>query len=150
MNTIFDTLSDLLDNSQNLLATSAKKIQPYAFGRTFPASRMTNQISILDKDGKEIGKRVEILIPGFKKDEIKLSLKDGSIILNAERKKEEQENRRPVQTNFLISEKIEFWIGVDERVDTASLSSSLENGILTIEMPFQKKKESESVRIEIK
>ena len=147
MNAILNTISDLFNNTQELLAYPEKQFVQDGLQRHFPFD-CVNRSDLIDKDGNQTGKRLEILIPGFKKDEISLSLKDGEMTLKAERKNEKNDSR-PVRTGFSIKQRIECSIAIDKQIDAGGISSRLENGILTIDMPFLKKSSPESVRIEI-
>ena len=148
MNTIFDTISDFFNETQDIFSYPKKALaQDCRQGRN--SIETVNYSAITDKDGNRTGKRIEVLIPGFRKDEITLSMNGNQISLSAERK-EDQTGKTPIKTNFRIRERVEFSFSIDEDTDREAVSGRLDNGILTIDMPFKKKNEKDdSVKIEI-
>ena len=85
-------------------------------------------------------------LPGFKKEDIKISLDNGYLNISAERK----ENKEDENSNYILKERKygllrrKFYVG---DIDFDKLDAKLENGILTITVP----KESQTTKyLEIK
>lgn len=86
---------------------------------------------VYEKDGDY---NIEVDIPGFKKEDIKIEAKDGYLTITAEKKEEENEENK----NYICRErrygKYErtFSLG-DLKID--DISAKFENGILKIKVP---------------
>ena len=88
---------------------------------------------VYEKDGKY---NIEVDIPGYNKDEVKIEAKDGYLTIAAEKKiekKEEQEDKKYFYHERRYG-KVErsFYIG---DMDTDKISAKMENGILNITIP---------------
>lgn len=88
---------------------------------------------VYEKDGMY---NIEVDIPGYDKDEVKIEAKDGYLTISAEKKvekKEENENKKYFYHERRYG-KIErsFYIG---DMDTDKISAKMENGILKLNVP---------------
>jgi len=79
--------------------------------------------------------RINVDLPGVKKDEVKLNVTDNSIEISAEHKEEQEEKKK----NYIRKERKEVayhrTLPLPERVFSSKASAKLNNGILTIEIP---------------
>lgn len=98
---------------------------------TFP-SISSMSCDVVDEGDKF---RVNVDLPGVKKDEIKLNVTDNSIEISAEHKEQEEEKRK----NYIKKERKEVsyhrTLSLPERVFSSKASAKLNNGILTVEIP---------------
>ena len=87
--------------------------------------------------------RLAIDLPGFKKDEISLDLKDGYLTISAEKGLDKDESDK--KGKFLRQERYagsmsrSFYVGDD--VESADVSAKFEDGILTVSVPKNAKKQ---------
>ena len=95
-----------------------------------------------DVKNVENGYEVSIDLPGFKKDEIKLELKDGYLTISAEKgldkdekDKKDRYNRRERYTGSMSRS---FYVG--ESLTEKDIHAKYENGILTLDVPKEDKK----------
>jgi len=86
-------------------------------------------------------------VPGMKKDEIHLSIKDNSLTIRGERKKASNEKAR-VHLDERFSGKFERNFLLNEKIDIDGIKAETANGLLMIKLP--KSPESKPKRIEIK
>lgn len=97
-------------------------------------SHMNTNITETDEEYKLL-----IEVPGFKKDEIKISLDEGKLVVEASRKKEEEKKEK----NYLHKE---IYEGTLRRVynmgnvSIEKMKAKLDNGILEIIIPKEEKK----------
>ena len=102
---------------------------------------------VYEKEGKY---NIEVDIPGYNKDEVKIEAKDGYLTVSAEKKleKNEEDNGKKYYYHERRYGKVErsFYIG---DMDTDKISAKMENGILKIDIPKIEEKESKKL-IEIK
>ncbi len=80
------------------------------------------------------GYRLDIELPGFKKEEIKLSLESGYLTVSAERSAEEkQEGERYLRKECSVSCQRSYYVGED--VEESGVKARCENGVLRIDIP---------------
>ena len=105
----------------------------------------------IKKNGEITGCRLEYALAGFDKDEITLSL-DGDVLrVEAEHKKEEQENES-YQHNGIAYRKLSASYRLMDDADKDAITSGFKNGLLTITIPLKAKEEEKTPaakRIEI-
>lgn len=100
-------------------------------------------------DMKDEGEKLIVTadVAGYGKDQIEVSLDDGSLVLKGARSSESERN----EGGFLLNERregaFERKIALPRRVDKASIRATLEKGTLRIELP--KLPDPEARRIEI-
>ena len=90
---------------------------------------------------------LDIDLPGFKKENINISLQDGYLSIHAkvdEDKKEEEEGKYVRQERFYGECSRSFYVG--EEIKEEEIEAEFKNGILTVEVP-KKKYEDKSKEI---
>lgn len=79
--------------------------------------------------------RINVDLPGVKKDEVKLNVTDNTVEISAEHKEQEEERKK----NYIRKERKEIayhrTLSLPEKVVSSKASAKLNNGILTIEIP---------------
>ena len=96
---------------------------------------------VYEKDGNY---NIEVDIPGFKKEDIKVEAKDGYLTITAEKKEQEDEENK----NYICHERRygkyerSFYLG---DLKTDDISAKFENGILKVRVP--KVEESENKKL---
>ncbi len=96
---------------------------------------------------------IDIDLPGFNKDDIKIDLTDGYLTINAKMSKEEKEDKKEkyVRRERYFGEcSRSFYLG--DNIKEENISASFKNGILSLEIPKieNEKKLPEKKYIEIK
>lgn len=127
----FDLFDDLFDDD--------------FFSRKQPSLMKTD---IREKKDKYL---IDIDLPGFEKENISLSLKDGYLEISAKTKKETKNDDERVvrQERFFGECSRSFYVGED--VKEEDITAEFKNGILKIEVPKKEEKKSEERKqIEIK
>lgn len=96
----------------------------------------------------ETGFELDIDLPGFKKEDLKLELKDGYLTINAEHNSEEGEkdsNGRYVRRErYYGSMSRSFYVG--ETITEEDIHARFEDGILKLALPKDKPKQVEEKR----
>ena len=96
-----------------------------------------------EKDGKYI---LDVEIPGYKKEDVKISLFNGTPTTNAEHNETNEE--KDAKGRILRQERYSgtctrsFYVG--DTIKDTDVKASFENGILRIEIPTEQKKEEET------
>ena len=100
----------------------------------FGERSLLNDISETDKEFK-----VEFMLPGFKKEEVKLAIENDVLSISAERK----------EKNKYFNE-IKKSYSLPENLDTENVDAKLEDGVLKILIPKLKEEKVEPKLIEVK
>lgn len=97
---------------------------------------------VREKDGKYI---LDIEMPGYKKEDVKISLYNGTLTISAER---HSSNEEKDDTGHMIRQERysgscsrSFYVG--EGIKDTDVQASFTDGILKIELPTEQKKEEE-------
>lgn len=83
---------------------------------------------------------VNASLPGVKKEDVKLTFENNKLTITVENKKEDE--AKETNTKYLVNERIS---GYNPRTvylknaDSSKISAKLENGVLTINVPFEEK-----------
>lgn len=93
---------------------------------------------------------LEIEMPGFKKEEIKISLENGYLTVGAEKNKQEDEKNgvRYIRKECSVSCQRSYYVGED--VEQENVKAKYENGVLSLCLPKipPKKIEAKTIAIE--
>ena len=116
----------------------------------FNAGNSLMKTDIREKDGMYL---LDIDLPGFRKEDIRISLYNGNLTVTAEHNKSEEEKnaegRIIRQERYMGSCSRSWYVG--EAIKDGDIKAAFENGILTLEVPTEKKKEAEEKKyIEIR
>ena len=123
--------------------------------RTYTAPKQTQMNGFMQADvaESEDAYTVEMNLPGVKKENVKIELKDGYLIVNASTKSETTEEDK--KTKYIRKERYSgsgsrtFYVGED--VKQEDIKAKFENGILSLSVPkpVEQKKVETSKRIAI-
>ena len=97
----------------------------------------------IEKDGKIF---LKMELPGYEKEDVKVSVKNGLLTISAEDKKEENKDwfRKSSITSFMKS----WGLPVDAKVE--EISAELKSGILVVTIPLGKEKAKDEFSIPVK
>ena len=95
---------------------------------------------------------IEMDIPGFKKDDVKISFDDGYLTVSCEKneeKKEEDKDKKYIRRERSFHESCErkFYVG---KVDEEKINAEFKNGTLSIVVPKEEKEKESKKYINIK
>ena len=117
------------------------------FDNMFRTPTFTNnavmKTDVHEKDGKYL---LDIEIPGYKKEDVKISLFNGTLTINAEHHETNEE--KDAKGRILRQERYtgtctrSFYVG--DAIKDTDVKASFDNGILRIEIPTEQKKEEET------
>jgi len=106
----------------------------------FNGSGSLMRTDIREKDGMYM---LDIDLPGFKKEDIKISLYNGNLTVTAEHTKSDEEKnaegRIIRQERYMGSCSRSWYVG--EAIHDTDIKAEFKDGILTLELPSEKKKE---------
>lgn len=113
------------------------------FFKDFRLTPTAGRMDIIDNDDKYV---IEIELPGFKKEDIKISLKDNKLTVTA-KTEEIKEERKYLHRERRFNETTRT-ICVDDGITEKDILPKFENGILALEI--KKPEEKKPVDIKIK
>lgn len=100
---------------------------------------------VREKDGKYL---LDIDLPGFKKDDIRISLFNGSLTVSADHHESDEEKDargRIVRKERYLGSCSRSWY-VGEGIKETDIHASFDNGTLTLELPTEQKKAEEETQ----
>lgn len=107
-------------------------MRPYYVEDVIPTHRVMNA-NISNMEG---GRKLDIMLPGFTKDEISIDMLDERTIKIHAEKKENTEIKGRQEYKLETCERI---FSFPERISPETITAKLENGILSMEVCFDKK-----------
>ena len=92
---------------------------------------------------------LEVVAPGWDKNDIKVSLDDKLLTISAEKKNEVNEANESFLRKEFASRSFKRSFNVDEKIDTANIQAKYENGVLTLNLPKAPEVKASSKEISI-
>lgn len=123
-----------------------------SFGKWFDepgVEQDMNMITIM-KDGKLAGYKLQYAVPGFTKDDVSVSIDNGVIRIEAQRKESDETDGDHYEYRGIAYRNLSTSYRCSENIDCDAIECGLENGILTIIIPLKNNKNNEVKKIEIK
>ena len=111
-------------------------------GSSFNSANALMRTDIREKDGKYL---LDIDLPGYAKEDIRISLYNGNLTIHAEHNDTQEE--KDAKGNILRQERYRgsvsrsFYVG--DAIRETDVHASFNNGTLTVEIPTAEKKEAE-------
>jgi len=134
----FDRLTSLRDELDRLFDFTAPTRDSGLFSGWTPA---------LDVHDEKENLTVQVELPGLKKEEINLSLHDGVLTVSGERKTEREDKEGETFRRERYFGRFQRSVTLPTAVDTAKVSASYKDGILTVTLP--KAEEAKPRQIEV-
>ncbi|WP_456465762.1 Hsp20/alpha crystallin family protein [Persephonella sp.] len=103
------------------------------------------RVDIYEKDNKLV---IEAEIPGAKKEDVEVKIKDNAVVIKGEVKKEEEQKDKTYYRSERFYGVFERVIPLPVEVKVEEAKANFENGVLRIEIP--KAVEEKEVKIEVK
>ena len=91
---------------------------------------------------------VKVELPGVKKEDTEVVIRDNYLIVKAEKKEETEENKEHVHIKERIYGKFERIIPLPTDVDTDKAKASFKNGVLEIRLPKKSATQEKKITIE--
>jgi HSP20 family protein len=105
------------------------------------------KVDAYEEDNKII---LEVEIPGFKKDDVKITLEENMLTISGEKKLETEKKDRKYYFSERMSGSFSRSFTLDETIDKENISASFENGVLTITLNKIEPVKPDVKQIEIK
>lgn len=135
-----------------MMSNSFKEIQSYLrdslnkFGElNLPKCEITDYIVPVRMKEEEDSYTVQVMVPGFSKEELKVSIKDNILTVSGERGKDESYE----DNSEFFSEKCERKIALNDDIDYQNVKVDLKNGILNVRLPKEESKSKKAITFTI-
>lgn len=109
-----------------------------AFDRFFAPAEREVQALKTDVKETEAGYELEMAVPGFKKEEIGVTVENGYLTVTAERKDAEGEQPKYLRREISRSISRSFYVG--DYLTAESVKAKFENGLLVLSVPKEQAK----------
>lgn len=103
------------------------------YGRRFEKKAFSPSTNIY-KDDKAV--YLELALPGFKKEEINIDIKDQSLILSAKVESAESSDIKYSRKRF-GKESFEVQFTMTDRIDQTNIQATMESGVLLVTLPYR-------------
>ena len=135
--------------SENLMDDSMDDFESEFFGRKNPLyGKHAKNMMKTDVKETENGYEVAVDLPGFKKDEISLELKDGYLTITAskglDKDEEDKKGRMIRQERYAGAMSRSFYVG--DGITEEDVKAKFENGVLMLDIPKKEEKPQEPER----
>ena len=135
--------------SENLMDDWMDDFESEFFGRKNPLyGKHAKNMMKTDVKETETGYEVAVDLPGFKKDEISLELKDGYLTITAskglDKDEEDKKGRMIRQERYAGAMSRSFYVG--DGITEEDVKAKFENGVLMLDIPKKEEKPQEPER----
>lgn len=117
------------------------------FNSGFPASR--NNMPAVNLSEDESNYCVDLVAPGFKKEDFKVSINDDILTINAESKEEKKEEGKEYSRREYTSSSFTRSFKLPENTNDEQISANYKDGILKVNIPKSEKEKKASKQIDI-
>jgi HSP20 family protein len=83
----------------------------------------------------ETGYQLEVVAPGFEKENFKVNLENKILTIEGEKKTEEENKSEKIVRREFRSQSFKRSFTIDDKIDTENISAKYVNGVLTLNLP---------------
>ena len=137
---LMDALARPFDDKRNIMNYGLKSI----------IKRPHNLINVKDKDGNVIGQRLEMVTTPFKKEDVKITVKDNILTVKCGTENVKSEENEDVVYRGISAQSHTFSLSLAPTIDQSLITAENKDGVLKINLPFiAKASEKDAVEITI-
>ncbi len=117
------------------------------FGPAGLSFQYTNDLEMYEEGDNVI---VKLKVPGFREDQIQITIEDRTLTINAEmeEQKEEEESRKKYYYKEMSHRSFSRSVMLPIRVDADSANAAVKDGIVTVTMPKAEEAKPKSVNVQ--
>ena len=97
----------------------------------------SKQFTPVNVKQNENGYVLEVVAPGFSKEDFKIALDKNTLTISAEKKSEEENNTEKHIRKEYKFQSFKRSFTIDEKTDVENISAKYENGVLTLNLPLK-------------
>ena len=84
---------------------------------------------------------LEAAVPGFKQEDIEIKLEDNRLTINGKCSKKEEKNKRECCMKSIATRNFSRAVSLPKNINTETISARMEDGILSIALPYMREPE---------
>ena len=92
-----------------------------------------NQTVPVNVKERENGYQIEVVAPGFNKEDLKVNVENNQLTISAERAQDNKEGEKVVRQEYKY-QSFKRTFNLDEKIDTEKIEGKYENGVLTLNL----------------
>ena len=136
------SLSDVMDR-----LLSPAFVRPFDTAAPFWGATVSMPIDMTENAD---GFTVEASVPGFKPEELEISIENDVLTIRAERKAEEKKDENEVRWQERYYGKLERCFTLPANVDASKAKAELEHGVLTLTLPKAETAKPKTIKVQAK
>lgn len=119
-------------------------LRPFAWEGVFPEMPAMPSVDVIDRDDEVV---VRAEVPGYKKEDIEVSVSDGSLTLKGETKAEEKEEKGHYYRCEISHRAFSRIVALPGEVDDAKAKATMKDGMLELTLPKREKSKRHTIAI---
>lgn len=119
-------------------------LRPFAWQPPFSVMPSTPSVDVIDRDDEVV---VRAEVPGYKKEEIEVSVSDGSVTIKGETKAEAKEKKGNYYRCEISRGSFARTLTLPAEVEDAKARASMHDGVLELTLPKREKAKRRSIAI---
>jgi HSP20 family protein len=92
-----------------------------------------NQTVPVNVKERENGYQIEVVAPGFNKEDLKVNVENNQLTISAERAQDNKEGEKVVRQEYKY-QSFKRTFNLDDKIDTEKIEGKYENGVLTLNL----------------
>lgn len=119
-------------------------LQPFGWQRPFGAIASVPSVDVIDRDDEVV---VRAEVPGYKKEDIEISVSDSTLTIKGETKAEEKEEKGDYYRCEISHSAFSRTVVLPAEVDDAKAKASMKDGMLELTLPKIEKSRRHAITI---
>ena len=125
---------------------SSDWMEPFSDEESWATAGFVPAVDIIERDNEYV---LEAEVPGLKKDEIRIDLKDGVLTISGERKYEDEEKKDKYTRVERCYGSFTRSFTLPDHVETDKIDASYKDGVLTVTLPKGEKARPKAIDVKI-
>jgi HSP20 family protein len=119
-------------------------LRPFAWEGMFPEMPAMPSVDVIDRDDEVV---VRAEVPGYKKEDIEVSVSDSSLTIKGERKAEQKEEKGDYYRCEISQGAFSRTVALPAEVDDAKAKATMKDGMLELTLPKREKSKRHTITI---
>jgi len=119
-------------------------LQPFGWQRPFGAIASAPSVDVIDRDDEVV---VRAEVPGYKKEDIEISVSDSSLTIKGETRTEEKEEKGDFYRCEISHGTFSRTLALPAEVDDSKAKASMKDGVLELTLPKLEKSKRHTIAI---
>jgi len=119
-------------------------LRPFAWESMFPEIPGMPSVDVIDRDDEVL---VRAEVPGYKKEDIEISVSDSSLTIKGETKAEEKEEKGDYYRCEISHGAFSRTVALPAEVDDAKAKATIKDGMLELKLPKREKSKRHTITI---